>query len=88
MQEQRQEQAKDQLHGADPGGTFLHFPEIPLHGALILLRQLFTKCMDNGLAVMPAPIFLVTDDPKATSGPRGDDHLLDVCHPCLFVSAL
>jgi len=36
--------------------------------------------MDNGLAVMPAPIFLVTEDPKAAAGLGGDDHLLDVCH--------
>ena len=36
--------------------------------------------MDNGLAVMPAPIFLVTEDPKATAGLSGDDHLLDVRH--------
>jgi hypothetical protein len=32
--------------------------------------------MDAGLAIMPAPIFLVTDDPRATAG-TGDDHLLD-----------
>ena len=34
--------------------------------------------MDNGLAIMPAPIFLVTEDPKVTAGLGGDDHLLDV----------
>ena len=34
--------------------------------------------MDNGLAVMPAPIFLVTEDPKAAAGLSEDDHLLDV----------
>lgn len=38
------------------------------------------KCMDNGLAIMPAPIFLVTEDPKAGAGLGGDDHLLDVRH--------
>ena len=43
-----------------------------------ILYQLFVKCMDNGLAIMPAPIFLVTEDPKATAGPGGDDNLLDV----------
>jgi len=42
-----------------------------------LIQELFTKCMDNGLAVMPAPIFLVTEDPKVTAGLGGDDHLLD-----------
>lgn len=35
------------------------------------------RCMDEGLAIMPAPIFLVTENPRATSG-NGDDHLLDV----------
>jgi len=34
--------------------------------------------MDNGLAIMPAPIFLVTEDPKAAAGSGGDGHLLDV----------
>jgi len=34
--------------------------------------------MDNGLAIMPAPIFLVTEDPKAAAGSGADDHLLDV----------
>ena len=53
-------------------------PEIPLHQGADILRQLFVKCMDNGLAVMPAPIFLVTEDPKVTAGLGGDDHLLDV----------
>lgn len=51
-----------------------------LSSVLTLVLQLFVKCMDNGLAIMPAPIFLVTDDPKATAGLGGDDHLLDVCH--------
>jgi len=27
---------------------------------------------------MPAPIFLVTEDPKAAAGLGGDGHLLDV----------
>ena len=36
--------------------------------------------MDNGLAIMPAPIFLVTEDPKAAAGLGGDGHLLDVRH--------
>jgi hypothetical protein len=40
--------------------------------------------MDNGLAIMPAPIFLVTDDPRATAGPGRNDHLLDV--RCLRLS--
>lgn len=40
--------------------------------------------MDNGLAIMPAPIFLVTDDPKATAGSGGNDHLLDVRRLRLF----
>ena len=34
--------------------------------------------MDNGLAIMPAPIFLVTEDPKAAAGSGADGHLLDV----------
>ena len=38
--------------------------------------------MDNGLAIMPAPIFLVTEDPKAAAGSGGDGHLLDVRYPC------
>lgn len=41
--------------------------------------------MDNGLAIMPAPIFLVTEDPKATAGFGADDHLLDVRCPASAV---
>ena len=52
------------------------------------LRQLFVKCMDNGLAIMPAPIFLVTDDPKVTAGLGGDDHLLDVRCPWSIFGSL
>jgi hypothetical protein len=37
---------------------------------------------------MPAPIFLVTDDPKATAGLGDGDHLLDVRHPSLSFSIL
>ena len=40
--------------------------------------------MDNGLAIMPAPIFLVTEDPKVAAGLGGDDHLFDV--RCLSLS--
>ena len=46
--------------------------------------------MDNGLAVMPAPTSLVTEDLKATAGLESDDHLLDVCSYLLgfdFISA-
>lgn len=58
----------------------LRTTEASFRHALTFSRQLFVKCMDNGLAIMPAPIFLVTDDPKVTTGRAGDDHLLDVCH--------
>lgn len=44
--------------------------------------------MDNGLAIMPAPIFLVTDDPRATAGLEGDGHLLDVCRFLLDIPFL
>ena len=40
--------------------------------------------MDNGLAIMPAPIFLVTEDPKAAAGLGSDDHLLDVRYSSLL----
>lgn len=48
------------------------------------MHQLFVKCMDNGLAIMPAPIFLVTEDPKAAAGLGSDDHLLDVRYSSLL----
>ena len=44
--------------------------------------------MDNGLAIMPAPIFLVTDDPRVTAGLGGGDHLLDVRCPWLVFNSL
>ncbi|KAF9792106.1 pyridoxal phosphate-dependent transferase [Thelephora terrestris] len=49
----------------------------PKTNCMELIQELFVKCMDNGLAIMPAPIFLVTDDPRATAGLEGDGHLLD-----------
>jgi len=49
---------------------------MPLTNCKALIEEFFVKCMDAGLAIMPAPIFLVTDDPKATIA-DGGDHLLD-----------
>jgi hypothetical protein len=43
------------------------------------MELIYGRCMDAGLAIMPAPIFLVTDDPRATNTTGGDEsHILDV----------
>lgn len=68
--------------------NYLRIPNIALNNLLSFSPQLFVKCMDNGLAIMPAPIFLITDDPKVTAGLGGDDHLLDVRFPWLIFDSL